>query len=681
MTLLLSWLLVADLLLVGWGARRIARRVFRADDVLPTAFALGLSVFVYLLMGLAATRLLKPAVVTLACGLFAAAAHRFAPEEPEETEGVGVRLLLPLVVPALLFLPPFLRSIAAPPRAWDALTYHLPRAANWVQDSGFTPRLGPDALRYYEYFPPGGELFFALSFLAGHGDALLFLVYAAFMAAIVLSSWSLARALDAEPLDAALAASVVSSIPCVIQLSASAYVDGIALALYSFAVAFVVRAARAASPKAYVFLGLVTAGALAVTKSVGLPALAIFVVVGVVLVRKRSLRARDLLLATSLAAVPVSIWMLYTLVHTGSPTYPFGVRIGGHVLFAGNELLRWSLARTPPPGTVSWWSFADDLFVSAAWEQGPHLNLGIGGAMALVLGVVGVATSRRISRPVLVLVIVLALLPIGAILSSSVSALRYGAWAKLSGRLISPTVALAACLAAGVGGKVMRFGLIACLVALIPTALPTGLRPGELFHGLVPIAVAVGFLLAALAPLLLRKRPAVARALFAAVLLVSALAIDAVARARADIRYDYFAWLAAGETWEFQRAPRIDRFAVWAALDREQPERIAYAIGFTPPAGHAVFRYGLYGTRLQNRVSYVSPMRDGAIPDSAFSRPDPAAMDADVFADRLLQQGITALVVDTPPPPESALVYANPDRFQLRFNGPKCRVFRPLPRR
>jgi hypothetical protein len=64
---------------------------------------------------------------------------------------------VPLLVGAALLLLYVGRGLISPPIAWDALTYHLVRAARWIRDGGFAAQTAPDAWGYYEYFPYAGE--------------------------------------------------------------------------------------------------------------------------------------------------------------------------------------------------------------------------------------------------------------------------------------------------------------------------------------------------------------------------------------------------------------------------------------------------------------------------------------------------------------------------------------------
>ncbi len=90
-------------------------------------------------------------------------------------------------------------------------------------------------------------------------------------------------------------------------------------------------------------LAAVLGGAAAVTKSTGY-ALVAFVLAALLHARVRG-RASPAQVATGvlLALLPIALWVGYTYAHTGSPTYPFALRIAGHEVFAGNELLRVTL--------------------------------------------------------------------------------------------------------------------------------------------------------------------------------------------------------------------------------------------------------------------------------------------------------------------------------------------------
>jgi hypothetical protein len=88
-----------------------------------------------------------------------------------------------------------IRGLATPPLAWDALTYHLVKAARWVQTGGFAPEAAPDAWGFYEYFSPTGDILWGWAMLPVRGDALLAVAGVLVWGAILAVAYAAARSL------------------------------------------------------------------------------------------------------------------------------------------------------------------------------------------------------------------------------------------------------------------------------------------------------------------------------------------------------------------------------------------------------------------------------------------------------------------------------------------------------
>ncbi|MEZ4335398.1 MAG: hypothetical protein R3B82_02120 [Sandaracinaceae bacterium] len=670
-----GWLFFASVGAFGLGAHRIASAALARESVAvraTAAIALGGAAAITILVMLAAYRVLLPWTVTVAAVLFAIAGHRFAasrpgPPEPPDRDP-DPKPLLPLLVPVVAALPHLMRAMASPPRAWDALTYHLPRAAQWTQDAGFSVHVAPDATRYYELFAPGGDLLFAFTMLAGQGDALLFLLYAGVFGACLLAAFALAEALGAKPLDASLAAAVVMTLPSVVQLSGSAYVDSMVLFFTLAGATAAVRAAAAERAGGALLVALLSAGACAVIKSSAIPLLAVVGVYGGWLVARRRVRPAVLAGGLAIAALPLALWMTHTAIHTGSPTYPIGLSIAGLKLTQGNLLFRITHDGTapflaPPDGGVL--AFSRGLFVGTATPDWPHLNLGLGGAVAIALG--GIALGAMKDRPpaMRVLLVVMAVLPFALVLLPSAATLR-GMWGPVTGRLLSPLAAIPACAAAAGAPRLFRYGLGLALALALPTLMPAGVTLDDLERGVVPIALGVALLLGLAAPF---RLPLPGRHRAVAVVVVLALAPlvgMALAIQRAPLREGYY----AASSFEIHPAPIATQARLWAALDGDRPERIALSVGWVPP-GHQWFRYPLYGSRLQNRVTYVPATRSGEVYDTWDPALAGADLDADAYVERLRRRGITAIVYVAPAPPEASIVMEDHARFVLRYETPR----------
>ncbi len=667
-----AWLLSAAALAFAYGAARIATAALPAETraVRATfAVAIGGAAAVTILVLLAAYRGLFAGSLFAGAALFAAGAQAFArsrgarpaPAEPLRPAAWQ----LPMLVPLLAALPHLLRAMASPSRAWDALTYHLPRAAQWVQDGGFVVRVAPDANRYYEFFSPGGDLLFAAAMLAGHGDAPLFLLLAGIWVATLAAAFALAQALGARPLDAPLAAAVVMTLPCVVQLAGSAYVDGLTL-LFTLAV----RAAEAPRGSAALAVGaLLAAGACALNKTSAIPLLLLVAAHGAWLARRGRIRPVVYGGGLAIAALPIALWMSHAAFHTGSPTYPIGLTVAGHELTSGNELFRITHHALTPFMASEQRGLAEffrSLFVGTVLPDWPHLNLGLGGAVAIALGPIALLSMKRRSPVERGLLLLVALLPLALVLLPSAAALRGMWWGAVSGRLLTPLVAVPACLAAAGDSKLFRYGLGLALALSLPSLVPAGLALEDLSRGAVPIAIGGALSLALVALALAPLRAPVRLGAFAAVAVIAPLAIGGLAGARASVRDAYY----ASEGYEFHPAPFRSHAPVWARLDGDGEERIALSVGFVEP-GHNWFRYPLYGSRHQNRVLYVPATRSGQVYDTWDPATAGADMDADAYVARLRRLGITAVVLVAPPAPEARFVMNDPRRFALEYQTPE----------
>lgn len=689
---MLARMFVVAVALLGLASCRVARMALPTSGgawIASFAVTLALYVVVSVSVVLSVLRLFTPTIVlstVCAIALFGlTVSARSRPSPGPARSGSFQREHLPLVIVAFGFLPHWLRAMAAPPRAWDALTYHLPRVANWLADGGFVPHIAPDAARYYEFFSPGGELVFAFSFLAGHGDTLLFLVYALTTGVVVLATYVLARSLDASPLDASFAAALVGTMPCVIQSSASAYVDNQTLATTLLALAFMVRALRSKDVEASIVASMLALGIAASTKISTVPFAVACAVVLVITGTRLRCRRPILIAAGCLALLPAAAFMSYSWQHTGSLTYPFELRLGTHELSAGNALLRRTLEGALDFGDVAPIStpeFVAQLFAGSSQAGWPHLNLGLGAVVALTLGTVAAMRAEGIPRVVRIVLTVAALIPVVALFAPNVATLR-GLWAPVSGRFVASTVAVAACLAAAHATTASRVGLGAAVLLALPTLAPVGVSFGDVQRGGATMALASAWVFAAAASAVMAsRRLSAARAAFAILVLgATPTAFSTLERLRAEVRAGYYLALARGESFEMHRVPVGNQSRLWRTLDGPTHERIAFSVGFEAP-GHFGFTYPLYGSRLQNTVTYVPATLRGDVVDSPLDGEQSAPLDADIYADRLVAERVSALVFIRPFAPEVELVRAHPSRFALRASS-RYRdylVYRPLPR-
>ncbi|MEZ5417587.1 MAG: hypothetical protein R2708_09600 [Vicinamibacterales bacterium] len=563
------------------------------------------------------------------------------------------------VVALLVTLPAALRVVRAlvsPPLAWDALTYHLPRAVEWVQRGTFAPLPGPDAATYYTHFPPYGEVYFAWALAATHTDAWLFAVAGWTWAGVWLGGYALARTMGAAPPAAAAAACAGAGLPAVASLVSAHYVDNVALATLLVAITFVLRT-LAGWRVADALAAGAALGLLLGTKSSALPVAAVIAVWAglTALAGRRPAAPRALAVAAIAGGVLAAPPLIRAFLDTGNPLYPLQVSLGSLVHLPGNALL----TETMGSGEIEVGAVLRALFGWAPWSSG-YDHLGLGPAAVGLLGLAAVGTARvgRAGVATSGLLAAIALAIVVPVFSPSVRAL-WAFWTPASPRLVAGAVGLAAALAARAGATPLLWGLAAVSAA---ASIPRGLGPAE-WRGiaatwpLVLVAVAV----AALARYLVRReqRPLAVAACAALAVVVPA----SVAPVRQSLRAVVYQEAARGEAFDLHRLGlgEASAWPLWRELDHRPATRLAVAAGFTGP-GHNWYRYPLYGSRLQHDVRYVPVTADASLR----SYRDPSLTDAACEAcwlDRLRTAHVDALVVLPPPTLEAAWARGRPDRF------------------
>jgi hypothetical protein len=349
----------AAVLLLGcvlWSAFLVGCALVRASPsarwcaAAVAAYGLELALF-WLLVPAQAFRLeiVLGASLLTALALHAALARRLRPvamlaaDLARLRELLASRVLVALALAGgLVILVRTARGLAAPPLAWDALTYHLLKAGRFVQSGGLAAELAPDAWGYYEYFPPGSEIVYAWGMLPGHGDAFVALTGLLIWIGAVVATFGAARALGAAIESSGLAALAVGLVPGVTQHLMSAYSDIALLAGVLLAFVFVQRSGAPGQAREAI-LAAVALGLCAVIKHQGLPIAA----AGGLLLAWRTRRAPRFAAGAALACAAAAVVMLPAYarawIDTGSPVFPLRVEIAGRVILPGHEGLGWLL--------------------------------------------------------------------------------------------------------------------------------------------------------------------------------------------------------------------------------------------------------------------------------------------------------------------------------------------------
>lgn len=559
------------------------------------------------------------------------------------------------------------RGLVAPPLGWDALTYHLVRAASWVQAGTWQIEPGPDAWRYYAYFPPGGEILWAWLMLPVHGDGLLAIGGALNIGAILLSVYAAARFFEAPSQSATSIALAVGATPAVLAYTTANYVDNTLLACVALGILFVLRALREPSSTNVVLaaaaLGLCPTIKLssAPLAALGLGLVAIAAWRGDSDARRRAMRVGGVGLAAAIVAPPlIRAWL-----ETGSPLYPFGLDLFGRTIFPRDEgfaAVHRAMNGIGAPGLAA-------LIWQMLWRPlgEPMLNLG---PAAIGIAAAGAAGLARLFRrdpnwEVPLFLTAAAVVPLLLMASGDVAALRHRWW-SVSGRLLTPSLLALAIAGSAVSGR-RAVAWFWCGSAAISLALswPRGLGPPDLRAA----AALAGMLLSgALLARALQRRGALhmdtAGAVVALVLCVGVIGAG-VDLLRGHFRYAIYDSAARRFSFDPHQLEREYALAwpIWRALDPLDGRRISVSAGWDG-VGHNALRYPLMGSRLQHRLLYVSVTASGDIVDYRDESLESRA-DFRSWLARLVEQRVDLVITLAPTnQPESRWSETHPELFE-----------------
>jgi len=690
----------AALLLVAFGwltasfALLMALRAFSVAVAMPGHFACAVAAHLWL-GGRAGLRALAADVDRARSAL-----ARLAPTH------VGPVALAAIVVVTLRIH----RGLVAPPLAWDALTYHLFRAGEWIQHHGHVAPQGPGAWRYYAHFPDVGDLVWAWAMLPVRGDMLLapagLMVWASCLCAVF--AW--ARVIGAAEVPAALAALAIGLTPAVVNLITTAYVDTTTLCLFALAAVFLCRTLRAPTPRDAVFAAL-GFGLVAGTKATGFVPLSLaLVLVGFQVLRMPApWRTRLATVAISAAVVVVALeGAVRAWVDTGSPFYPNDVSIGGFAPFPADE--EWKLLCTgklfgDSPQPVGAGDLVPLFFFGGLTGRNEPLGLGPLAPIVIGLGLWGGLRRFRERRDRLFLAFFLAsaALTVFGVFSERMLGQRIHFWVFVIPRYLTPVFASFAVLAATLtvrgaspprhppGTRLIELRssvetnprscpeeqssmsldvarAVWVLVALVGFHLrmPRGFGGADLaaMASLAPALAGPALLVGGLVVWRRRVGSGAGAAAVAGALSLVVFVACAASRIRPISRYAIYADAGTDPPSAYDMHPLgyAAAWPIWKELDDGAPHRIAVTAGWDG-SGHNAYLYPLLGSRLQNRLSYVPVRADGRVQSPRLAAELLAAADPEAWLHRLAARRIEFLVVLGPPPLEAGWVSRHPDTF------------------
>ena len=508
------------------------------------------------------------------------------------------------------------RAIVTPTFGWDDFTYHLYRAARWVQEGGVVLEPAPDAWTYYEFYPWGGDLVWAWTLVWGLGDALVPWAAIGVWAACLVTTYALARQLGQQPLVSLLVASALALMPAQITQIHTAYVDNAALFLVLAATLFLVVRHRIGAQSAALagsrsddvtsslLLGMSCGlGVLVKTSFLPMAATAALLTLGFAAANRRlaplvafgagaSVAVPNLRLQLGPAGIPplpvphrrIPELQSSALRDTGE------VRSGGPMA-SGSPRARDAIRRAaglrslPQPRM-------ERRDPARRGSGGRTPDLPDAGRRRLPVLVHGRCRDHRAWQ-----------------LFSPGNGSMLTLWAGTLGRLVVPSLAAWMVLAALVDEKPVRALLVATVVAEYFLRAPWK-WPHEVW---VPTLILAGWLISCAFALAFALRGSDGRLRFAWLAASLVFTVALATRLHSAHRYDVYRLLADGSLDGFDRAAPVDAWPAWRRLDTHSPVTIATAAGWDDLAGHNWFRYPLLGSRLQNRVLYVPISADGSI--------------------------------------------------------------------
>ena len=292
----------------------------------------GLGVLILLLFTLGILGLLSP-TSALACValLLLSAAWRLKPR-PWLAGRRALRLRvnprkLMLLAAAAALLAPIALAPLAPPHSSDEVRYHLPYALHFVEQAAIIPDLH---LRY-PFFTLNINLLYSFALMIGDDVTTHYMHFMLGLLA-ALNLYALALRLT-DAVTAFCSALLFLSLPTVLQLAASAYVD-LGLACFAFAaVVCLSRCTSSTGPPLVLCAGLLFGIALG-SKYLALA----YIPLLLAWAHWHSRSWRPALLFLAVAVLVGMPWYAYNAVHTGNPFSPFAGEIFGYWPWSAEDM-------------------------------------------------------------------------------------------------------------------------------------------------------------------------------------------------------------------------------------------------------------------------------------------------------------------------------------------------------
>jgi hypothetical protein len=539
------------------------------------------------------------------------------------------------------------RVLFVPPVAWDANTYHLVKAALWVQGGGPIRFHAPGGGGMYMGVPGGVDSLWAWVMLPFHSDLLVGVADVVGTAFLGLGVYVMARELGVRSRHASMAAAFVLAMPAVLLAAGSNYVDTLNAYFLTSGTAFCLQFLRHGESGWAILAGMAF-GTAAATKLTGVPMLAIAMVTILWRATRRpEHRGRGLRLVLRVLVFALLIsapWYLQNWIRLGHPFSPYPVRLGALVLGASPDY-EWffRLDRGRP------YSLSDELAALKNMFHVPFAN-GLGDLTALPVLMLPIAFWRFWKRKGRDALFVLALL--GSSLATywdpRFSVVRLG-WADENGRYFLLAIALAVSL-----GFLVSPGPPYTVILGLGIALNIWALGGRFWTGL-EFKLILSYLVFLISVTWLCTRPSSPRRRTAAAIVMTIVGLGVAQLGRDSFR------ATLGSTATLPHAATHYPAEALKAIDG-RGSRLAFTAGPYQLADNW-YVYPFLGSRLQNEPIYVPISRSGRfVPHT-----DPAYLDdvdREAWLRRLESLDVAAVISFPPAGPELAWMEDSPERFR-----------------
>lgn len=511
-----------------------------------------------------------------------------------QKEKISVGTLVAFSIPNIIFSLYLYRSILAPPRAWDALVYHLPRAAAWLQEGSFNSDPLPQAINFYHYFSPAGDLLFAWAMGLSHSDSTLFAAYIFTWLLLIVSILSLARSYGIDKNKSYFLCAAALTTPALISASGSAYVDNMLAALLLISLSFFKEHEK---NKNYIdlYFGLASLALAALTKITALPILCIASFTYAIMSIKH---IKIFLPITALVLLPLLAWHYFVYKTTGSITYPFGSLEEKLTIISGDRLLGYITSLGS--NDVDRHTVLKLVLIQSA------SSLGLGPLSTyIIISCLLLKWKFRdtlIIKPSTIIAATIILSPIPPLLSENNAAL-ITLWAGVLGRhLIAPFLIILIALINKNEYKYTQILLPSIIFAnLITTLGSLGISRQEL-SGLIEVAPITYITTLSLIGYITFYRKIKSHSKIICALIISGIAsFNAETKyISAENRFKFFE-TNNNESFEIHPTPYKNHVEHWMRLDSWKENKILFSCSFTYASQWFIYPY--YGSKLQNSVT------------------------------------------------------------------------------